>query len=344
MKYKIYLPGFLFIIFAFFSCASTNKKSVKIPDWYIDLHSSFPEEKFIAKMGEGKSEIESIASAKAELALYFNTNVNKLVESDIYMESQKNSDKTEKTSSKREVSSKTTISTNLDFFALESTEAYYDKNEKKWFCVAYLDRQKSFDQYFPVVNDKRNLFYSIYNLESSHPIERMQILQKAKIAGNDFVDDLYNLSMISKPLTEKNFSKDRLLVSNIAGEIEKAKLDCSFLLNVPVDSSKMIYSSLSEILKNLGFNVTNSESNCFYILNAVVDYNRQDEDDLIVMNPSLVIEIMYNGKTFYVYSADFDKKISYNLSKIEKNVCKEIKEKIELEFQNDFCKNVGLEK
>ena len=79
-------------------------------------------------------------------------------------------------------------------------------------------------------------------------------------------------------------------------------------------------------------------------MNAVVDYNRQDEDDLIVMNPSLLIEIMYNGKTFYVYSADFDKKISYNLSKIEKNVCKEIKEKIELEFQNDFCKNVGLEK
>lgn len=342
MKKTCFLLIFFLLVLTITACASTNKNTSQVPDWYPDFQSAFPEDLYIAKMGEGNTAEEALAASKAEVAMYLNTSVEKVLESDLYMKSQNDSENGQTNTSEREISSKTIISTDLDLFALESEKAYYDKSQKKWFCLSYLDRKKSFEYYLPFVMDKKTAFYSVYNIESSHPIERIKNLSQAEELADDFINELYKLSMLSKTSTEELFNQDRSLISNIPGEVESLKKQCSFYVNVPVDSSKVVYSALTSAIKNMGYYVTTSKDNCSYTVDALVNYNREDEEDLIVMYPELVIQVFHKELPLYVYAVDFEKKISYNLPKIEKNVCNEMKLKIDAEFIKDFSKNFGL--
>ena len=41
------------------------------------------------------------------------------------------------------------VSSDVQLFALEYTEPYYAKKEARWYCVAYIEREKAWAQYQP---------------------------------------------------------------------------------------------------------------------------------------------------------------------------------------------------
>lgn len=330
--------GLLFIsLILFFACAG---KPVSEPLWLSDLNSVYPEKDYFAKTGTGASSEEAVLNAMTELASYFSTSVSNVVESkNSFMELDDGS-----VEKNRSVQVHSVSATDLDFFALEKAEPYFSKTERKWYALAFINREKAWNQYEPTVRDSMNAFYSVYNLslKDSDPLRRIKIYREAQIEGQKFISDLYKAQILSKERTEKNFGEARRLYSSIPGLIQNEKSRCVLYFELNEDYSGILKSTLNQVFSKIAFPVTETKSYSFYRVQVKLDYNRQDEEDLIVMNPSINLIFTNESEVLYTYDAVLEKVISYNLSKAQKNVCTNAAEILNKELGDDFVYKTGI--
>ena len=94
----------------------------------------------------------------------------------------------------------------------------------------------------------------------------------------------------------------------------------------------------------MNFPVTQNQFDAFYKVRAKLDYNRQDEDDLIVMNPSVNIQFVSDDGVLYVYDAVIEKILSYNSDKAKRTAFNSAAKKLDEELENDFLVKTGIQK
>ncbi|MCR4733650.1 MAG: hypothetical protein K5829_01410 [Treponema sp.] len=327
----------LFFIFLIFSCKTVPEIE---PLWLTDLNQAFPEKEYFAKLGEGISSQDAILAAQTELASYFSTNIKKVVESSNFMEEKE--DGSVDKNKKLNVYSVST--TDLDFFAMEKTEAYYRKADKKWYAAVYINKAKAWSQYEPIVRDSMEAFYSIFNLSKSDddPLRKIKIYKAAQEEGENFIGNLYKAVILSKERTEKVFGDARKTYSSIPGLIQKEKNRSIVYFDINEDFSGIIRSKINKSFSNLKFPVTETGDYSFYSVQIIIDYNQHFEEELIVMEPSLSIKISNKNEILYTYDTVLEKVLSYNLDKAKRTACSFAAEKIENEFENDFLLKTGI--
>ena len=116
----IFLTGFICF-------AKSNQK----PDWVTNYRTIYPDAEYIVQRGRADTEETSRTEAIAQIARYFQTSVNANLKTSI-----------QSVSSGQNVDEITTVVNDIDvmsqveLFAMENTDPYYDKKEKKWYCVA----------------------------------------------------------------------------------------------------------------------------------------------------------------------------------------------------------------
>lgn len=321
----------------FTGCASTP--DLPVPQWLTDSESVYPEKEYLYQLGEGVSPSEAKNNAQAELASYLNTNIQRVVETNITMVTGSDS----QVEKDRSLNSSVIASTNLDIFAMETTETYYYKATKKWYCGAYINRKTAFEQREPVVRDDANKFYGVLELaeKTEDPLKKIKIYANAKKTAEPFIDDLYTLIMFSKDLTEKSFGKDRKAVASLEGLIQNEKNKCIMYVNVPVDSGKKVSSAAKKIFSESGFIITEKPSEALYTVNVDVDYNEVTEgsgdDKLYVYLPSVKVTIKGTDGFIYSFERDTDKKnMSYYKSKGEAAACDNVAALLKTELAQDL--------
>ena len=345
IKRKSIISIFL-LINAFFivnSCASKPQKETLVipePEWITNKKEVFPDSMYLAQLGTGTTANEAKNNAIAQLASYFNTTVKSLIEGETYTYNTTNDPgKVDRT-----VKSSVVTYTDLNLFALETEEPYFLNRENKWYCCAHINRKDAWNQYEPLVRDKKNSFYSIFELakETKEPLERIKIYSQTEVASEQFLASLYRATMLSKKLTDEAFAQDRAVIASIPGFVQKEKNNCVMYVKTSGDFGGTISSAVNQIFSQMGFTTSDDSAKSYYSVETVINYSEVKENDLFVYFPSVKLIVKSQEKTLYVYENKIGRVLSYNESKAKENACDGIAELLQRELADDFKSTVGL--
>ena len=308
---KIFL-SLTFTMLAFASCGTTSEIA---PAWLTDYRTAYPDSQYIAQRGRGDSEETAKTDAIAQIARYFKTSVNANLKTSIQSVSSG-----ENVSETTSVVNDVDVMSQVELFAVETTDPYFFKKENKWYCLAYIEREKAWTQYQPTVENLKSEFLSMKkNAESeSDSFLKAAAYGKAYGSGKKFLEKL-EYARILNPKKEAAYENDRRAVSEIPGIISSEREKCTVYLAVSGDYGNTITSSLTQTLSKQGLKIAKSAAGANYTANAVLENNAAGSDPISIY-PSLDLKITNReGKTVYASQAKVSQKtLAYTLENAQK--------------------------
>lgn len=333
---------FFFLLFLSSPLLFAKKTDIEKPDWVENWRSLYPDEVYIAQLGKAagkKSSNEAKNIAANTVAQFIRTNV----QSEIKSSSKFSTSSDEKgrlvTSSEKENSQDITLSVDLALSSLEFTDPWYNKEEKTWYCLAYVMRQKLWEQYQPSLQNARDRLFAFYEAaeKSDEPLYKMIIYMQSQKHEKDFYAAYSFSNIISPTLTDKNYGKDRNFVSSITAKAMEEKNKSTFVITVTGDIQNIVYQSLKDSLGQAGYSVKNEGEEALYSVNAVVNLDDNPIDSLHIIKPSL--ELFVEGKTASIFSYA---KQTQNVSGLNEDVVKrKAVRTLSSEINNSFLKEFG---
>ena len=318
------------------SCASTS--GVDSPAWFPDHRTAFPDSEYIAQRGRADTEETARTEAVAQIARYFKTSVSANLKTSI--QSVASGETVNETTS---VVNDVDVMSQVDLFTVEYTDPYYFKKEKKWYCVAYIEREKAWIQYKPTVENAKSEFYAMRrNAEGeSDPFSKVVAYGKAWQSGKKFLEKL-EYARILNPQKEGAYAGDRKAVSEVPSLISAEQEKCTVYLAVNGDWGNIISSSLSQTLSKNGFKVAKSQSEAAYTANAVIENNAAGNDPISIY-PSLDLKITSKGgKTVYSQEVKVAQKtIAYTLENAQKKAFPILAEEVDKAVSAGLSKKFG---
>lgn len=303
------------ILITLFLSSLTLSAKPKEPEWVQNWRTVYPDTEYIAQRGRADSEQTARTEAVAQIARYFQTSVNANLKTSI-----------QSVTSGEKVSETTTVVNDVDvmsqveLFAVETTDPYFNKKEKKWYCVAFIEREKAWNQYQPTIENAKSEFLSLKkNAEKeTEPFTKCSLFGKSLKSGKTFLEKL-EYARILNAKKEAAYSDDRKAVSEIPAMIAGEKEKCTVFLEVSGDYGNIISSSLSQTLTKNGFKIAKKQAEANYTAHAEIENNANGNDPISVM-PSLDLKIeSKGGKTVYAVQVKTEKKtIAYTLENAQK--------------------------
>ena len=331
------------LVTVFFSLAITSvyAKSIVYPDWFDDdgLEEKFPAKNFIREKGEGSSKQAAENDAVSYISRYFETETNIISVSSVdAVQTNEKTDITESLSVRNEISS------NMKLFGVKFTEAFYLKKEKKYYCVAYIDRKDAWARYESEIKNARDIFISYYEnaVHEVEPINKIKLLGDAQKTGEDFREKLVFANILSKDLTQKTYGKDEQLLSSIPSMIKKEQVSNPVYISVDDDNVGVIESATRKVFSNLGFVVSGSATNASYTAKAEVNYNKASGTTRIVLNPYITLSLKGKNGSLYAFSAESEKVVAPNEQTAKEIAAQDIAEIIQQKLETDIKNNLGL--
>ena len=162
---------FLSLLLCTFSCFAKGE-----PEWFLNWRTVYPNEKYIAQRGSGENAEKARTDALSQIARYFQTTVNANLTTTMQSVTSENS-----ISENTTVIDEVSVLSQVELFAVEYTEGYYYKKEKKWYSVAFIERNSAWTQFKPQVDMEKNTFNRMYQKAcgESEPLEKLKSLKTA---------------------------------------------------------------------------------------------------------------------------------------------------------------------
>ncbi len=319
-------------------------KKVPEPEWVKEWSSLYPDSTYVAKMGKAKSANEAKTVAADTIAQYLQTGINSTTSSTQENTTTIKNSKV-KTSTEKSTSRAITLSVDISLKALEYTDAWYNKKEKMWYCLAYFERSKAFEMYKSEFDADRNKFDAAYqkaDLEED-PFMAVRLFQKAKGAAKEFQGSLDFATSISPSLTNATYASDIENIAQIESKIHALKIKTPLFLTVQNDVDNLIYGAIAGCFAAMDYTVTTKEVEDCYTVEAIVNYNDLNssptDEDIHSMTPDVTLSIIGKNGSVYTFNTGVETKtIGYNIQKTKAKACKGLVEKINSELIPDFEK------
>lgn len=334
----------IFLIFLFSVCLfqSFAKKNQTVPDWVLNYETVFPNSKYIAQKGTGKSADEAQNNAAANISFYFNTNVNAVKETNFKSYENSNGKKTKQVIEQSVVRG-TLVDSKTSLSAVEFTEPWKNKKDKVWHCVAFIERETLWNKYEPELRVAKDNFKSFYdNAEkSSEPFEKIRMIGLAYENGKDFLDKISYAQFLSEKLTDQNYKEDIFLLSQLNSIEQDLKNKTPFFVQVSNDLGNTIYSTISQILSEDGFSILKDKNRAVYVVNVDLGLDNQKSDELFIYYPSVTIDFTGRNGNIYVYSKECGNVKVYTQSAGVKKCIQNINEELKTNFKSDLDSALG---
>ena len=315
-------------------CASTASVA---PRWVTQVQQEFPDAEYIAQSGTGADRDAAKNEAAANLSFYFETTVNGRRESNYHsFESEDGAAYVRK--SEQETVRETKLTTATILNAVAFTEPWYNKQDKTWRCVAYIERSASWNAYEPTLRVARDTFAGFYKKAeaSAEPFEKIRSLGMAREAGMDFIDKLSFAQLLSEPLTAAAYTDSIALFSSLASLQQAEKNRAPLFVAVAGDSTRMVYAAVTKALSDAGFTVVDAASDAVYTAHTSVRLDYADENGLLVYRPSVHVALAGSNGTVYSYAKDCKSVKAYTQSVGEKKALEALCAVIDDDFYAAF--------
>ena len=308
-------------------------KPAKMPDWVQNYRKVYPDSEYLCQRGSGKSAEEAKTDATGALARYFQMNVSANLSTTMTSISS-GTEIQEKTSIINDVQ----VMSQVDFFGLEYTEPYYFKKEKKWYCVAFINRENAWIQYKPQIEIVKNSFEGLLkNAEKENDnFTKLKALKTAWQKGKDFIEKLEYGRLIS-PTREAEYSSSRDKFSEIPVIFEETKSKCKTYISVQGDYNRIFTTGISTVLSECGFDVVKNQGESTYIVEVFIEDNSTGGEPLAI-TPTVNIKIVSkDDKTVFSYEeVSQEKTVSYTLENAQKKAYPKLAEEIKAALKNEF--------
>lgn len=312
-------------------------KPLKMPDWVQNYRKVYPDSEYLCQRGSGKSAEEAKTDATGALARYFQMNVSANLSTTMTSISS-GTEIQEETSIINDVQ----VMSQVDFFGLEYTEPYYFKKEKKWYSVAFINRENAWNQYKPQIEMAKNTFDGLLKKveKESDSFTKLKSLKTAWQKGKDLIEKLEYGRLIS-PTKESEYSSSREKFSELPVIFEETKSKCKTYIKVEGDYNRIFTTGISKVLSECGFDVVKNYDESIYIAEVEIEDNSTGGEPLAI-TPTVNIKIVSkNEKTVFSYEVfSNEKTVSYTLENAQKKaypkLAEEIKAALKHEFENAF--------
>ncbi len=298
--------------FCFLFCLPQVFAKQNIPGWVQNYKSIYPNSKYIAQRGSGDSAEKSRTDAISQIARYFQSSVNANLTTTLSSVTNQNQVQ-ESTSVVDEVQ----VASEISLFALETTEPFYFKKEKKWYCVAFIDRETAWNQYEPQIQNAKSAFMSFYEKaeNESEPFYKIKLYESAQGETENFLKKL-EYGRILNPLGEEKYSADRKTASEVPSKIGQEKLKIKIAVRVEGDYENSVKNALASAFRESGFNVGDDGA---YSCDAKINLDQSGENPVSIM-PGIELEVKGgSGKVLLTYSyKTSEKSIAYSLGNAQK--------------------------
>lgn len=310
MKNKILLLSILLLAYSQAFCAKSKE-----PDWLHNYRAVYPDSEYIVQRGRADTEDTAKTEALAQIARYFKTSVSARLKTSVQSVAT-NGSVDESTFVVNDVD----VISQVDLFAVEYTDPYYVKKEKKWYCAAFINREKAWIQYRPAVEGAKSDFYAMKrNAErEADPFSKAAACGAVLRSGKKFLEKL-EYARILNAQKEAKYAQDRESVHEVPSRIAAEKAKCSLYLNVKGDFGNIISSALTKTFSESGLSAAKSAGAANYNADVVVENNALGDDPISVY-PSLEIKITTkDGKTVYSHQTKINTKtVAYTLENAQK--------------------------
>lgn len=316
-------------------------KEVERPDWVDDWRKLYPDTTYVAQMGkatgkQGANEAKTVAANT--IAQYIKTNVQSELNSTLKTHSGSNKKGRLETSTERDNSQSITLSVDTTLTSLEFTEPWYNKKEKTWYCVAYVEREKIWEQYRPYLQNARDKLFSFYDVadKNEEPLYKMLIYMQSTEFEEEFFSAYSYARILSSSLTDSNYSSDLATVSSVSAKTMEEKNKCTFAVNIKGDEKNIIYQCVKDELSGAGYTVRNAGEQALYNVNVNVHLDDTPVNSLHVLRPS--VELLIEGKSASLFSYA---KQAANVSGINEDIVKQkaaraLSDEIHSSLMNEF--------
>lgn len=332
---------FFAILILIFLTDKAFAKSPVFPAWYTDdgLEENYPSAKFIRERGSGKTKQDAENDAVSYISRYFET------EASISSISTVNAVSTdEKTTITETLNIQQAISSNMKLFGIKFSDRYYNKKEKTWYVVAYIDINDAWNRYEPEISMERDEFMAYYEeaLNELEPIKKIQLLTDALKEGQNFNEKLSFANALSKKLTKKSFGNDIQTLSNLPSLIKKTQMDNPVYISVNDDYIGLIQSSVRKVFNQKGFIVTTTQSVSAYVAQIQVLYNRADDGNYVVLYPFLTLSITGKNGSLYAFNAESERCVAPTEQAAKKVAAENLISEIEENLAKDMLNVLGI--
>ncbi len=320
---KKYCVAAICVLFSATFCFSASKKE---PEWFKNYRAVYPNAEYLAQRGSGATAESARTDAAAQLARYFATTVNANFSTTMSSITSSSSIQEE-----TRVIDQVEVSSEVDFIGLEFTESYYYKAEKKWYAVAYMNREDAWQQYRPKIEAEKTKFYGFYRKAESEPdsFTKIGLYKSAWKASADFMEKL-EYGRIINPKEEEKYSADRDVVAEIPSVIEREQKNLTLQVLLTGDYGDSIGTAVTSAFEKGGFIIGASGN---YIATITVNANPSGEDPISVV-PSVKVTVAdKTGRAVYSYEAkSSEKTVAYTLENAQKKAFPKLAEQITKEL------------
>lgn len=224
------------------------------------------------------------------------------------------------------------VTSEVEFIGLEFTESWYYKAEKKWYAVAYMNREDAWVQYKPKIESEKTKFHSFLKRAESEedPYTKISLYKSAWKASCDFLEKL-EYGRIINPKEEEKYSQDRNAVSDLPSRIEAEQKNLTLEVRMSGDYANIIETAVKNAFGRNGF-VVGDKGN--YVAEVAVSSNPSGSDPVAIV-PAVTVTIKNrNGKAIYSYETNLtEKTVAYTLENAQKKAFPKLADKINQEIK-----------
>jgi hypothetical protein len=261
-----------------------------VPDWAASLsayRAVYPDSDFIAQRGRGPTREAAEIAAAAEIARFLTSviDVNRGY-SDIITGQNGAADENEKTSSE------TFVRSQIDLFGIRYAEdAFYQRADKQWQTLAYIDRNEAWTVYEPRFKRQADAFAALYRAAEQERDPFRQVLRfgaaRAYARSEDFTTAEAFGQMLHPQKMNASFGGIRDAIAAIPQKTDDAKRNASVFIDCPGDFESLVTNAFSRALSEAGFPVARNRNGAAAVCAVTVDEGMQQRDLGIFYYPSL---------------------------------------------------------
>jgi hypothetical protein len=268
------------------------------------LRQVFPDSEYIAQRGRGKTREAAEADAAAQVARFLNTQLSSQTRAvERYSEENGN------LQTNRELETEVFVRSQMDLFGIRyARDAYFDKLQKEWISVAYIDREEAWQIYEPRFKQQAEAFHRLFLAadEDSDSFRKVfRYLSAQNYARSPEYQNADSFGQILYPeKMNDEFGQVRTELASLPQKIESSRRNAAVFIDCPLDFESLVSNAFSSRFSALGFPVTGTRNAAAAICRITVDEGMQQRELGIFYFPSLQAVLTGSSGALFSFSAE----------------------------------------
>ena len=244
------------------------------PEWYWDMNTVYPQERFIAYQGRGKTRTQAEQAALGVIAGYFESEITAV---------QKTSARWINGQEERMSEASTIVASQVNLIAVRyADDAWNDTVHNEYVSVAYINREEAWDAYYPRAKNGADALLILFQKaeEEADPFTRALRLSGIEqyAAGAEF-SAVRGFAQILYPARAAALFRDADAAhARLPERIAHARLNARVYLDCPLDLDDLIHNAVAAAFGSAGFPVANERQDAVAVCEIRVNEGVQEHD------------------------------------------------------------------